>query len=214
MPRPRGKPQDGELSPERLAFCEGLLEGKNARQAYEESGFKARGRNAKSNARQLLKEPEIQFYLAARRMELRERVGVTDERVLSEMMTIAFFDVGEVASEELNGPEDIQRLPEHVRRVITGWRWDKHGHFVIEFADKARALDQLARYLGLYQQDRRNDSELRPNLLTTAFWRYVISLHISQGMSLAEAISYGRNNPGIVEKWGRAAGLLPPADER
>lgn len=117
-----------------------------------------------------------------------------------------------MALEELNGPEDIERLPEHVRRVITGWRWDKHGHFVIEFADKARALDQLARYLGLYQQDRRNDSDVRPNLLTTAFWRYVISLHVSQGMPLAEAIGYARNNPEIVEKWGRAAGLLPPRD--
>lgn len=70
--RPRGKPQDGELSAERIAFFEGILEVKGHRVAYEESGFKAKGRDAATNARQLLKEPEIQVYLAARRVELRE----------------------------------------------------------------------------------------------------------------------------------------------
>ena len=54
--RPRGKPQDGELSPERIAFCEGILEGKGHRVAYEESGFRAKGKDAAMNARQLLKE--------------------------------------------------------------------------------------------------------------------------------------------------------------
>ena len=72
-PRPRGKPQDGHLSGERLAFCEGLLAGKSHQVAYEESGFRARGKNAATNARQLLHEPETQAYLAARRMELRAR---------------------------------------------------------------------------------------------------------------------------------------------
>lgn len=211
MPRPRGKPQDGELSPERLAFCEGLLEGKSARQAYEDSGFKARGRDAKGNARQLLKEPEIQFYLAVRRMELRERVGVEDERVLEEMMAIAFVDVGEIASEGIRAPEDIARLPRHVRRAITGWRWDKHGNFVLKLADKGRALDQLARYLGLYQRDRKNEADPPVNLLATAFWRYVTSLHISRGLSVAEAVNHARKHPDIVQEWGRSAGLLPSA---
>ncbi|MEX2582330.1 MAG: hypothetical protein WD766_03605, partial [Gemmatimonadota bacterium] len=50
--RPRGMPQDGELSPERLAFYEGILEGKGHRVAYEESGYKAKGKDAATNARQ------------------------------------------------------------------------------------------------------------------------------------------------------------------
>jgi phage terminase small subunit len=209
VPRGRGLPQDGELSAERLAFCEGLLKGKSARQAYEESGFEARGRDAKSNARQLLKEPEIQFYLAVRRMELRERVSITDERVLREMLRIALWDPAEVVTEDIREPADIARLPEHVRRVIVGWKHDRFGNFILEFADKTKALEQLARYLGLFQQDRRNVHDVEPDLIQTAFWRFVVATHVQEEVTVAEAINRARANPEAVESWGRSVGLLP-----
>ena len=148
--RGRGRSQDGMLSRERQAFAEGILAGRSPRQAYEESGFKARGKDASTNSRGLLRETEVQAYLAARRMELRERTDVTAERVVQEMATIGFLDPAEIVAERLECPEDIAQLPEHVRRAIVGWKYDRQGRFVVELAPKVAALDQLAKCFGLY----------------------------------------------------------------
>ena len=211
--RPRGRPQDGRLSEERLRFCEGILAGKSLRLAYEESGFLARGKDAATNGRQLLKEPEIQFYLAARRMELRERTDVEAKRVIQEMAAIAFFDPLELVMEKLEGPEDIAKLPEHVRRVISGWKYDRKGRFIVEFGNKLTALDQLARVFGLYQKGWTNEQARDASrLLSTAFWRFVISLHAARGISVGEAYKEAKSDPEAVEAWARSRGLLPSGD--
>lgn len=150
MPRPRGKPQDGELSPERVAFCEGILEGKSHREAYEASGFNARGRDAAANARQLLKEPECQAYIAARRVELRERRKSAAERIVEEIAHVAFANLAEFAQYEIRGPQDLLELPERLQRLVKGWKWDRHGNFLLEFEDRAQAREQLMKHFGLY----------------------------------------------------------------
>ncbi|MEX2598801.1 MAG: terminase small subunit [Dehalococcoidia bacterium] len=206
--RPRGKPQDGELSPERLAFCEGILEGKGHRVAYEESGFKARGKDAGTNARQLLKEPEVQAYLAARRIELRETKRTAAERVVDEVSAVAFANLAEFGAYELHGPEDLLALPEDLQRLVKGWKWDRHGNFVLQFEDRSRAREQLMKYFGLYQADRRNDQDEGAMLLTTALWQFVISLHISKGLPIATALQTAEANPELVEEWGRRHGVV------
>lgn len=186
--RPRGKSQDGELSAERIAFCEGILAGKGYRVAYEESGFKAKGKDAATNARQLLQEPEVQAYLAARRMELRDRTDNSAERVVREIGATAFVDITEFAQYQLNGPSDLERLPSRLRSVVRGWKWDRHGNFVLEFTDKQRALDQLARHLGLYRGETPREADQVATELATAFWRAVISMHLSQGVPIRDAV--------------------------
>lgn len=201
--RPRGKPQDGELSPERMAFCEGILEGKGHRVAYEESGFKASGKDAATNARQLLKEPEVQAYIAARRIELRERTDITAERVVEEIALAAFVNITEFGQYRIDGPEDLQHLPERLQRVVRGWKWDRHGNFVLQFSDKQRALERLAKHLGLYQAERVDEADRGAMLVATAFWRFVISLHVGKGVAVQEAIRVAETNPQFVEDWGR-----------
>ena len=185
--RPRGKPQDGELSPERIAFCEGVLEGKGHRGAYEESGFKAKGKDAATNARQLLKEPEVQAYLAARRVELRETKRTAAERVIDEVSAVAFANLVEFAGYELHGPEDLLALPERLRRLVKGWKWDRHGNFVLQFEDRSRAREQLMKHFGLYQADQRIEQDDGAMLLATTLWQFVISLHVSKGLPIEVA---------------------------
>lgn len=192
-----------------IAFCEGILEGKSARQAYDEAGFDVSSPQAATNgAARLMGEPEVILYLAMRRAEIQETTGVTSERITAEIAAIAFLDVGEIVVEDIRGPEDLAKLPERVRRAVTGWKWDRMGNFVVKFANKQKALDQLAKIHGLYQKDKENEADAAANLLKTAFWRYVTSLKVSEGLSLAEAVNYARNNPEIVEAWGRKAGLI------
>lgn len=47
-------------------------------------------------------------------------------------------------------PRDIKLLPEPIRRAIVGWSWDRNNNFTLKLADKSKALDQLARHLGLF----------------------------------------------------------------
>lgn len=206
--RPRGRPQDGELSAERIAFCEGILEGKGHRVAYEESGFKAKRKDAATNARQLLKEPEVQAYLAARRVELRETKRTAAERVIDEVSAVAFANLAEFGAYELNGPEDLLALPEDLQRLVKGWKWDRHGNFVVQFEDRSRAREQLMKHFGLYQADRRNDQDDGAMLLATALWQFVISLHVSKGVPIAAALRHAEANPALVDEWGRRNGVL------
>jgi hypothetical protein len=195
------------LSPERIAFCEGILEGKGHRVAYEESGFKAKG-NAATNARQLLKEGEVQAYLAARRLELRETNRTAAERVIDEISAVAFANLAQFGAYELQGPEDLLALPEDLQRLVKGWKWDRHGNFVLQFEDRSRAREQLMKHFGLYQAERRNDQDEGAMLLATTLWQFVISLHVSKGLSIAAALQMAEANPELVEEWGQRHGVL------
>ena len=55
------------------------------------------------------------------------------------------------------GPADIEALPEHVRRCITGWKWDAAGNFIVTLADKNAALERLSKYLGMFVERKRID---------------------------------------------------------
>lgn len=212
MPRPRGKPQDGDLSSERLAFCEGILEGKSHREAYEGSGFKARGRDAAANARQLLKEPEVQAYIAARRIELRERKISDAERVVEEISGVAFANYADFGAYDVRGPEDLPNLPYELQMLVKGWKWDQHGNFVLQFEDRAQAREQLMKHFGLYQAERRNEHDGGAMLLATAIWQFVISLHVSKGLSIEAGLRMAEQNPDVVDEWARRNGIVPASE--
>lgn len=68
-------------------------------------------------ASQFLEEPEVQAYRAARRLELRETKRTAAERVIDEVLAVAFANLPEFAAYELHGPED---LPTPLR-TSSGW---------------------------------------------------------------------------------------------
>lgn len=213
MPKPRGKPQDGELCPNRLKLCENILAGDSLRVAYEATDWEAKGKDAKRNAIGIMKEPEVQAYLAARRLEIIERTGVRAERLVAELAIAAYWDPFDIVTEGVKKPEDIANLPEHVRRCITGWKWDRNGNFVLEFVDKQRAQDMLAKHLGIYQSASTNERDDPAALLKQAFWRYVISLHVHQNITISQAMNEARRDPEAVQQWGEEVGMLAAPKE-
>jgi len=196
------------LTKEELDACEGILEGYSPLIAYR----KATGDTSRRGAVKFQKNPEAQLYLAVRRMEIRSKKGLTESEWVDQVSTIAYLDIAEVAANPPKGPGDLLELPEHVRRCIQGWKWDKHGNFVVEFVSKKAAIDMLGKFMGVFQKDRTNDADVPTDLLKAAFWKYVISMHIGVGVSVAEAIMDARNNPAEVEKWAKAQGLLKPGE--
>lgn len=148
----------------------------NATQAAIRAGYAEK--NADVDGPRLLGNAGVAAEIAAALDKRAAKTGITAERVLKEISDMAFWDpadlveimqpLDEVAGHDpddgavvringigyvlsgIIGPMDIKKLPEGVRRAIVGWGYDRNDNFTLKLADKAKALDQLARHLGLY----------------------------------------------------------------
>ena len=58
-----------------------------------------------------------------------------------------------------------------------------------------------------------DDTDSSRDLLKTIFWKYVISMHVGTGVSVAVAIMDAKNNPDEVEAWAGRQGLLKASGE-
>ncbi len=79
------------------------------------------------------------------------------ERVLKEMVRLAFYDMTEILAVDDQGKvtqRDPTSLPEDLRRAIVGIKPVQVGEehqYECKFADKQKALDSLARYLQMFK---------------------------------------------------------------
>lgn len=160
--------KERKLTPKQELFVKEYLVDLNAKRAAIRAGYSER--NADKIGSQLLDNSRVRDAINAAKEQRAEKVEVSAERVIKEIMRMAFYDPADimlpVAKEAvefvddvqisdgriygLRGPGDIRMLKEDVRRAIVGWSWDRNGNFVVKLADKAKALDQLARHLALY----------------------------------------------------------------
>lgn len=157
------------LTPKQERFVQEYLIDLNATQAAIRCGYSEKTANREGT--RLLSNAVIAEAIDAATKERAAKLDITAERVLKEIAAMAFYDpislmveIGDRDAENgngvrvsddgklygLRGPTDIRALPETVRRAIIGWSWDKAGNFTVKFADKSKALDQLARHLSLY----------------------------------------------------------------
>lgn len=118
----------------------------NAAQAAVRAGYSVnRGRQTGYD---LLQKPEIQAALKKGLESRKTRIRASADRVIEEIENLALYDPGDVV--DVKCPEDIKKLPEHVRRAVAGWGWDKEGRFVLKMNAKPASLDQLGRTLKLF----------------------------------------------------------------
>lgn len=140
-----------KLTRKQAVFVKQYLIDLNATQAAIRSGY------SKKTARQIgtenLDKPAIKAAIEEANTKLLKSLDITAERTLRERARLAYYDIGALASAGLAGPADIANLPDEVRQAVVGWKWDKDGRFVLEFADKNPSLAALERHLGLYEKD-------------------------------------------------------------
>ena len=199
------------LQNDEIEVCEAILVGESPRVAFR----RITGKHAEDSLRRFLGNIEVQCYLAARRAEVQAKKRANEdpaEEWLRQTEAAAYFDPIEVALTGISGPGDLAQLPADVRQQIAGWKWDKAGNFVIDWVDKKASRDMLAKYWGLYQAERINDRDAPQALLRTVFWRYVMALHLHEGMSIMEAQVHARKDPDAVQEWGREQKLLPSGE--
>lgn len=137
-----------KLTPKQQCFVTEYLVDLNATQAAIRAGYSEH--TASAIGRENLQKPTIQAAIQAAQQARQQRTEVTADAVVRELAAMAFYDPGTIGSAKINGPEDIKKLPEHVRRAIVGWSWDKLGNFTLKLSPKTPSLDLLARHLGMF----------------------------------------------------------------
>lgn len=142
-------PKTDDLTPKQAAFVREYLIDLNATQAAIRAGYSAK--TAKEQAARLLSNVNAQRAIQSGVSARAEKVEVSAERVLRELCCLALYDPADIAKESVNCPADIAKLPEHVRRCIIGWSWDKMGNFVLKLSPKTPNLDLLGRHLALFK---------------------------------------------------------------
>lgn len=142
------------LTAKQEAFVKAYLSnGRNASAAYREA-YKTDGMLESSinvEACKLLQNPKISQRLGVVIERAAEKTNVSTERVLSELTKMAFYDPADLVTKPITRPEDIALLPEHVRRAIVGWGWDRLGNFTLKLADKRGSLELIGRHLGMFK---------------------------------------------------------------
>ncbi|KAG1248562.1 hypothetical protein G6F65_019547 [Rhizopus arrhizus] len=136
-----------KLNPKQARFVAEYLIDLSATQAAIRAGYSKR--TAGSQAFDLLKKPEIQAAIAESMAQRSERTRISQDNVLDEVSAMTLYDAGEIGSYDIRNPADVQKLPEHLRRCVVGWSWDKAGNFVLKLADKLGAATLSMRHLGM-----------------------------------------------------------------
>jgi phage terminase small subunit len=136
------------LTPRQQRFVEEFLVDLNGTQAAIRAGYSAK--TANEQAARLLTNVNVQTAVAEGRQELSRRTEIRGDKVMAELASLAFYDPGEIGRYPMNGPEDIETLPEHLRRAVVGWSWDQKGRFIPKLASKISALELIGRYFDMW----------------------------------------------------------------
>ncbi len=146
----------GTVTEAHRRFVDEYLIDSNGTRAYRVAYPGASYAAARTNAGRLLALPTVAREVRAGRAAQRRRTRVTADRVLRELAVIAFSDIGDLFDPD-GRPIPVQQLDPATRRAIAARTvssaTDASGvlneKFHVRLWDKLRALDLLARHLGL-----------------------------------------------------------------
>jgi hypothetical protein len=123
---------------------------------------------SKEVAQVWLAKPEIKNAIRIRSQELMAQFGNGKEAVLEIAKTIMFADVTDMY-EDNGDMKPFDQIPEALRRCINQIKFrkteDKFGNPILNtevtMIDKAKALEMISRYLGLFDQSDKGQTDFR-----------------------------------------------------
>ena len=137
-------------------FAQNVAKGMSTGPAYTAAGYKATGNAAESACGRLFRIVQFRKRYEELMAPAVEETKASVERVLREMVCLAFYDMTAVINAD-DGKitlRDPTKLPEDLRRAITGIKPVQIGEgmqYECKFADKQRALESLARHLQMFK---------------------------------------------------------------
>lgn len=153
MPKPgRGK----TLTDKQAKFVTEYLVDLNATQAALRAGYSKK--TAHRTGQENLQKPPIAEAIAAKQEKLQKKTEITIERVIQEYKRLAFVDPTKIWDK--NGKiKSIHKMDEDTRRAIAGMEISTIGNTLetlkkIKLWDKTKALDSLAKHLGMFVERR------------------------------------------------------------
>lgn len=156
-----------KLTPKQERFVEEYLVDLNATQAAIRAGYSTR--NADTIGFQLLQKTPVADAISRRRNLLSRKANITQERILIEMARLAFFDPRKLFDAEGN-PMSITNLCDDAAAAINGLDVVTVGNGEVgigqvtkyKIPDKNKALENLARILGHFDNNKNKDQEYSP----------------------------------------------------
>ena len=138
------------LTPKQLAFVENYLIDFNGTQAALRAGYAKSG--AHVQAARLLSNDKVCAVLNAQRGQILKKNEVTKERVLEEYRRLAFNDVTDMIEIRPGVVliKSTDELTPEQRAAVASIKQTDKGAIEVKFYDKQKALDGLAKHLGMF----------------------------------------------------------------
>lgn len=150
-----------KLSDKQETFCQEYITDLNATQAAIRAGYSFD--SARQIATNLLSKVYIQARIAELNKDRAEATGITQKRVLEEFAKIAFFDVRKIYSED-GALLPINQISDKEAGAISSIKTQEDGEFGeikdVKIFDKIRALESLAKHLGMYEKDNEQSKQV------------------------------------------------------
>ena len=157
-----------KLSDKQKKFCEEQIIDFNQTQSAIKAGYSAK--TAYSIGNENLKKPDIQAYIKELLSKREERTQITADMVVKEWAKIAFFDIRKIFHKEggLLNPHDLDDETATIISSIKA-RDIKVGDDIetikeYRLNDKMKALDMLAKHLGMFEKEKEDNNDTNVNL--------------------------------------------------
>lgn len=136
-----------QLTAKQVRFVDEYLIDLNATQAAMRAGYSRN--SADKIGSQLLGKTGVQNALRAEQAKLSAKVGIGKTQVIVALAAIAFADIGDYVEPDGVTLRPLASLTRQQRMALAHSRQHREG-FTIRLHSKIRALDLLAKHLGLY----------------------------------------------------------------
>lgn len=159
-------PLQGRYAVIQEAFLDNILSGMVQFEAYKKAGYKPKNdKTALACSSRVLTKANIKARLAYKQNEIAKASGITAQKVVKAFAEIGFCDPAEVIDETNGQIKDIHVIPINIRRAISSIEVieefsgkGENKEFIgftkkIRFWDKNKALESLAKHLGLFAED-------------------------------------------------------------
>ncbi len=139
------------LTARQSRFVEEYLIDLNATAAAKRAGYSEK--SAYSLGQRLLKHPGVAEAVDAAIQERTERLGLQADDVVLELRRIAFSDIIDYMEWDSSTVrvKKSHEIPAEARRAIAGMTRSANGSVQVKLHGKVRALEMLAKHLGMYE---------------------------------------------------------------
>ena len=143
-------PAPNHLTEKQRKLVVAYLNGKSKHDALLEAGYAT-----DSSAFRLFNQPEVIKEIKRRQHIMSAKAGVNGDWIIQRLMLIADAKVADLMVEDADGftQIDMSRMTPALKTALSGFESDKFGDVTkikIKTSDKLKALEMLARHLGMF----------------------------------------------------------------